>query len=197
MFVVQDYKYQRIAEPLDELLLPNDVVALASSLSAEQKSEIHPIHHMPFRTDAYTVSIFLGLFIIAFFPDVFNLVLRLPIFLFQFLLFTSQYLTKHHSPTTTTTSSLPNVPPYPSAVCDPSLNLRILDLERKTATMSWSQKQFTLPSKSRGAYLVTDEVMKQVPEIKDYKVGLLNLFVQHTSCALSLNENWDEEVRYV
>ncbi|KAJ9629291.1 hypothetical protein H2203_001662 [Taxawa tesnikishii (nom. ined.)] len=61
--------------------------------------------------------------------------------------------------------------------------------------MSWFQKQFTLPSKSRGSYLVTDEVLKQLPEIKDYKVGLLNLFVQHTSCALSLNENWDEEVR--
>lgn len=63
--------------------------------------------------------------------------------------------------------------------------------------MSWFQKQFTLPSKSRGSYLVTDEVLKQLPEIKDYKVGLLNLFVQHTSCALSLNENWDEEVRCV
>lgn len=62
-------------------------------------------------------------------------------------------------------------------------------------TMSWLQKQFTLPSKSRGSYLITDHVVQQIPEIKDYKVGLLNLFVQHTSCALSLNENWDEEVR--
>ena len=26
-------------------------------------------------------------------------------------------------------------------------------------------------------------------------MGLLNLFIQHTSCALSLNENWDEDVR--
>ncbi len=34
-----------------------------------------------------------------------------------------------------------------------------------------------------------------LPEIASYKVGLLHLFVQHTSCALSLNENWDEEVR--
>ncbi|PSK36771.1 UPF0047 protein [Elsinoe australis] len=61
--------------------------------------------------------------------------------------------------------------------------------------MSWFQKQFTLPSKSRGSYLITDEVVKQVPEIGQYKVGLLNLFVQHTSCALSLNENWDSDVR--
>lgn len=31
--------------------------------------------------------------------------------------------------------------------------------------------------------------------MKTYKTGLLNLFIQHTSCALSLNENWDEDVR--
>jgi secondary thiamine-phosphate synthase enzyme len=64
-----------------------------------------------------------------------------------------------------------------------------------TPTMSWAQKQFNLPSRSRGSYLVTDHVTQALPEIKDYKVGLLNLFVQHTSCALSLNENWDDDVR--
>jgi secondary thiamine-phosphate synthase enzyme len=61
--------------------------------------------------------------------------------------------------------------------------------------MSWFQKQFTLPAKSRGSYLITDQVVSSLPEIRDYKVGLLNLFVQHTSCALSLNENWDSDVR--
>lgn len=61
--------------------------------------------------------------------------------------------------------------------------------------MSWFQKTLTLPSKSKGCYLITDDIVKQLPEIKSYKVGLLHLFVQHTSCALSLNENWDSEVR--
>ncbi|RAH85479.1 UPF0047 domain protein [Aspergillus japonicus CBS 114.51] len=61
--------------------------------------------------------------------------------------------------------------------------------------MSWFQKSFTLPSRSRGSYLITDQVVAELPEIRDYKVGLLHLFVQHTSCALSLNENWDEDVR--
>lgn len=61
--------------------------------------------------------------------------------------------------------------------------------------MSWSQKKFTLPAKSRGSYLITDHVLKEVPEISDYKIGMLNLFVRHTSCALSLNENWDDDVR--
>ncbi|KAE9367755.1 hypothetical protein N431DRAFT_348858 [Stipitochalara longipes BDJ] len=61
--------------------------------------------------------------------------------------------------------------------------------------MSWFQKSIVLPSKSRGSYLITDTIVKEIPEIKEYKVGLLNLFIQHTSCALSLNENWDEDVR--
>ncbi|KAL6867996.1 hypothetical protein J3F83DRAFT_738823 [Trichoderma novae-zelandiae] len=63
------------------------------------------------------------------------------------------------------------------------------------ATMTWFQKQITLPAKSRGSYLITDQILSALPEIHEYKVGLLNLFVQHTSCALSLNENWDEDVR--
>lgn len=61
--------------------------------------------------------------------------------------------------------------------------------------MSWTQKTISLPSKSRGSYLVTDHIVSSIPEIKNYKVGLLNLFIQHTSCAISLNENWDEDVR--
>ncbi|CAG8919399.1 unnamed protein product [Penicillium salamii] len=61
--------------------------------------------------------------------------------------------------------------------------------------MSWQQKNFSLPTRSRGSYLITDHVLQEVPEIRDYKVGMLNLFVQHTSCALSLNENWDDDVR--
>ncbi|KAG6056257.1 hypothetical protein E4U32_005828 [Claviceps aff. humidiphila group G2b] len=64
-----------------------------------------------------------------------------------------------------------------------------------TGTMTWEQKQFFLPPKSRGSYLVTDHVVGCLPELRHYKVGLLNLFIQHTSCALSMNENWDEDVR--
>ncbi|PHH63572.1 hypothetical protein CDD81_5664 [Ophiocordyceps australis] len=61
--------------------------------------------------------------------------------------------------------------------------------------MSWFQKQFSLTSRSRGSYLVTDQILTALPEIREYKIGLLNLFVQHTSCALSLNENFDQDVR--
>ncbi|PIG69109.1 hypothetical protein AARAC_009581 [Aspergillus arachidicola] len=48
---------------------------------------------------------------------------------------------------------------------------------------------------ARGSYLITDYVETQLPEIKNYKVGILHLFIKHTSCALSLNENWDDDVQ--
>ncbi|MCJ1233161.1 hypothetical protein MMC14_001116 [Varicellaria rhodocarpa] len=61
--------------------------------------------------------------------------------------------------------------------------------------MSWFQKSLTLPSRSRGSYLITSNITNALPEIKDYRVGILHLFIQHTSCGLSLNENWDEDTR--
>ncbi|KAI9754474.1 MAG: hypothetical protein M1815_005619 [Lichina confinis] len=66
-----------------------------------------------------------------------------------------------------------------------------------TATAGgWFQTTFTLPPKARGSYLVTSHVESTLgPDIAKYRVGILHLFVQHTSCALSLNENWDEDVR--
>ena len=60
---------------------------------------------------------------------------------------------------------------------------------------SWFQKTLTLPARSRGSYLITDSIVSQLPEIKQYRVGIVHLFMQHTSAALSLNENWDEDVR--
>ena len=56
------------------------------------------------------------------------------------------------------------------------------------------QTEFSLTAKRRGCHLVTSEIMAQLPKPLP-KVGLLNLFVQHTSCALSINENADPEVR--
>ncbi|KNG85801.1 UPF0047 domain protein [Aspergillus nomiae NRRL 13137] len=61
--------------------------------------------------------------------------------------------------------------------------------------MSWFQKSFSLTPQSRGSYLITKEVTDQLPEIENYKVGILHLFIKHTSCALSLNENWDDDVQ--
>jgi Uncharacterised protein family UPF0047 len=72
---------------------------------------------------------------------------------------------------------------------------QLTETSNTNMSSSWFQKTFALPTKSRGSYLITDHVVSSIPEIKQYKVGLLNLFIQHTSCALSLNENWDSDVR--
>ena len=55
------------------------------------------------------------------------------------------------------------------------------------------QVAFKLKPQSRGFHLITDEVLRHLPQLP--KKGLLNLFVQHTSCALSICENWDPSVR--
>ena len=55
------------------------------------------------------------------------------------------------------------------------------------------QVAFKLKTQARGFHLITDEVLRNLPQLP--KKGLLNLFVQHTSCALSICENWDPSVR--
>lgn len=56
------------------------------------------------------------------------------------------------------------------------------------------QTVFRLTAKPRGFHLVTREIMEHLPAPLP-ATGLLNLFVQHTSCALSINENADPDVR--
>ena len=55
------------------------------------------------------------------------------------------------------------------------------------------QIEFSLKGQRRGFHLITDEIMAHLPQLP--KIGLLNLFIQHTSCALSICENWDSSVR--
>ena len=55
------------------------------------------------------------------------------------------------------------------------------------------QIEFSLKAQRRGFHLITDEIMALLPQLP--KIGLLNLFIQHTSCALSICENWDSSVR--
>lgn len=56
------------------------------------------------------------------------------------------------------------------------------------------QTTFSLSAKRRGCHLITREVMEHLPQPLP-QAGLLNLFVQHTSCALTINENADPDVR--
>lgn len=59
----------------------------------------------------------------------------------------------------------------------------------------WLQKQIRLQAKSRGFHLVTDEVLAQFHELSQVSVGMLNIFIKHTSASLTINENADPTVR--
>ena len=57
----------------------------------------------------------------------------------------------------------------------------------------WKQVEFELQSRKRGFHLITGEVLRNLPPLP--KVGLLHLFIKHTSAGLSINENADPDVR--
>lgn len=61
--------------------------------------------------------------------------------------------------------------------------------------MSWQQTQITLKPRARGFHLIDNEILAQLNELTNYKVGLLHLFIQHTSASLTINENADPTVR--
>ena len=55
------------------------------------------------------------------------------------------------------------------------------------------QKEITLRARSRGFHLITDEISAQLPDLPS--IGLLNLFMKHTSAGLTINENADPDVQ--
>lgn len=59
----------------------------------------------------------------------------------------------------------------------------------------WIQKDIVLHAKPRGFHLITDDVLQDLPEISNFRIGLLHLFIQHSSASLSINENADPTVR--
>lgn len=60
--------------------------------------------------------------------------------------------------------------------------------------MPWIQRQIELKARPRGFHLVTREIVEALPEIGSIKIGLVNLFLKHTSASLSINENADPDV---
>ena len=59
----------------------------------------------------------------------------------------------------------------------------------------WMQRELRVPGRARGFHLVTAEVVQALPEIGGMRVGMLHLFIQHTSASLTLNENASPDVR--
>jgi secondary thiamine-phosphate synthase enzyme len=61
--------------------------------------------------------------------------------------------------------------------------------------VTWIQRRITFPPRARGFHLVTREVLEALPELRELRVGMLNLLIQHTSASLALNENASPDVR--
>ena len=59
----------------------------------------------------------------------------------------------------------------------------------------WQQKEISLSQLSRGFHIITDQVIKQIPEIINISKGLLHIFIKHTSASLTINEGADPTVR--
>ena len=59
----------------------------------------------------------------------------------------------------------------------------------------WSQKQISLPSHKRGFHIITQFIEESIKDIKKIDIGLLHVFIHHTSASLTINEDADPSVR--
>ncbi len=57
------------------------------------------------------------------------------------------------------------------------------------------QKEFSVPASKSGMNIITNEIIINIPEIKDFNTGILFLFLKHTSASLTINENFDTTVQ--
>jgi len=57
------------------------------------------------------------------------------------------------------------------------------------------QNRITLRARSRGFHLITQEIINALPQIREINTGMFQVFIQHTSASLTINENADYTVR--
>lgn len=62
--------------------------------------------------------------------------------------------------------------------------------------VAWYHREIQLPAFGQGIHKITDRVVAALPELEQVKVGLLNVFLLHTSASLTINENADPDVLY-
>ena len=61
--------------------------------------------------------------------------------------------------------------------------------------MNFFQKEIRLQQYPRGFHLITEAIVKEIPEIEAISIGQLQVFIKHTSASLTINENADPTVR--
>lgn len=82
-------------------------------------------------------------------------------------------------------------PPF-STVCSSTSN----NNDAMVSSVKWFQHELSITAPSRGCHLITREVQKAIKaDLAQINIGMCNLFVQHTSASLTLNENADPDVR--
>jgi secondary thiamine-phosphate synthase enzyme len=57
------------------------------------------------------------------------------------------------------------------------------------------QQRLHLKERKRGFHLITGEVLQAIPQLREIKMGMCQVFIQHTSASLTINENADPTVR--
>ena len=60
--------------------------------------------------------------------------------------------------------------------------------------MTWFQREIQLPPCGQGIHPITREIVEALPEMDAVRVGLMNVFIRHTSASLTINENADPDV---
>jgi secondary thiamine-phosphate synthase enzyme len=76
----------------------------------------------------------------------------------------------------------------------PHMREGLANSSKLSKVMPWRQQLIEFVPRSRGFHLVTAEVTAALPQLAEIRVGLLHLFIQHTSASLSINENADADV---
>lgn len=57
------------------------------------------------------------------------------------------------------------------------------------------QKEFYISAKPKGFHLITNDILNEIPGLKNFSSGLAHIFIKHTSASLTINENADPDVR--
>ncbi|MGC1515410.1 MAG: secondary thiamine-phosphate synthase enzyme YjbQ [Maribacter sp.] len=61
--------------------------------------------------------------------------------------------------------------------------------------MKFYQKELTLMPYPRGYHIITEDIVRAIPEIKQIDRGMVQVFIKHTSASVTINENADPTVR--
>src|SRR5262245_3353377 len=86
-------------------------------------------------------------------------------------------------------------PAFAMLLCCAANQLRAADYPGfAVPPMEWFQHFLKLPPCARGFHLITPRVVEALPELARIRIGLLHVFIEHTSASLTINENADPDV---